>query len=76
MPALAAFSAAATVLPLSEAVLVETTALRQRKKMALGDALIAGTALTFHRRLVTRNTADFDWISGLTLLNPFEAQPS
>jgi len=41
--------------------------------MALGDALVAGTALTHNLTLVTRNTKDFDWIKNLPLLNPFSA---
>jgi len=38
--------------------------------MSLGDALIAGTALVHGRRLVTRNTTDFDRIAGLIVLDP------
>ena len=47
-------------------------ALRQQRKMSLGDALIAGTALLHGLTLVTRNAEDFHWIQGLSLLNPFE----
>jgi predicted nucleic acid-binding protein len=39
--------------------------------MGLGDALIAATALVHRRTLVTRNTADFAWVNGLQLLDPF-----
>jgi len=39
--------------------------------MTLGDALVAGTALIHGRTLVTRNSKDFEWISGLKVLNPF-----
>jgi predicted nucleic acid-binding protein len=45
-------------------------ALRQRRKMSLGDALIAATAIEYGTVLVTRNTSDFDWIENLTLLDP------
>jgi predicted nucleic acid-binding protein len=45
--------------------------LRQQRKISLGDALIAGTAIVHGRTLVTRNTDDFAWIDGLALLNPF-----
>lgn len=41
--------------------------------MKLGDSLVAGTALAHNCTLVTRNTKDFDWIPGLTLLDPFAA---
>ncbi len=69
---LEAFFSNATVLPLSDTVLREAVRLRQIKKMTLGDALVAGTALSHNLTLVTRNTKDFEWINGLRLLNPFE----
>ena len=34
--------------------------------------IIAATALEHDLSLVTRNTDDFQWIEGLTLVNPFE----
>lgn len=46
--------------------------LRQQRKMSLGDALIAATAIDHELTLATRNTKDFDWISGLTLINPMD----
>ena len=46
--------------------------LRQNRKMSLGDALIAATALDHELTLATRNTRDFDWISGLSIINPFD----
>ena len=65
-----AFFSVATVLPLSKPVLEQAVKLRQLRKMLLGDALIAGTALAYHLTLVTRNTKDFDWVAGLTVLDP------
>ncbi len=47
--------------------------LRQQRKMSLGDSLIAATALAYEIPLATRNVKDFDWISGLTLINPIDA---
>ncbi|HEV2177774.1 MAG TPA: type II toxin-antitoxin system VapC family toxin [Terriglobia bacterium] len=67
-----AFFASATILPISEAVLHEAVRLRQRRKMTLGDALTAGTALVHGLTLVTRNTKDFDWVEGLPLQNPLQ----
>jgi predicted nucleic acid-binding protein len=64
------FFAAATVLPLSDAVIEHAVKLRQARKMTLGDALVAGTALAYGRTLVTRNTKDFEGIAGLTLHDP------
>jgi hypothetical protein len=72
---LEAFFQLARVLPLSQAVLDQAVALRQQRKMSLGDALVAGTALAHGLTLVTRNIEDFQWIQGLSLLNPFETQP-
>jgi toxin FitB len=63
------------VFPLSQAVVNQAVALRQQRRMSLGDALIAGTALVHDLTLVTRNVEDFHWIHGLSLLNPFEAKP-
>jgi toxin FitB len=65
----------AQVLPLSQAVLDQAVALRQQRKMSLGDALVAGTALVHGLSLVTRNVEDFQWIQGLSLLNPFDEGP-
>src|SRR5499426_519326 len=65
----------AQVLPLSQAVLEQAVALRQQRKMSLGDALVAGTALVHGLILVTRNVEDFHWIQGLSLLNPFDEEP-
>jgi predicted nucleic acid-binding protein len=69
---LEAFFAAAPMLALTQTVLEQAVKLRQLRKMTLGDALVAGTALAHNLTLVTRNTTDFAWIAGLTLLNPFE----
>ncbi len=65
------FFAAASILTISDDVLAQAVKLRQLRKMTLGDALIAGTALAHNLTLVTRNIKDFDWIDGLTLLDPF-----
>ncbi len=65
------FFAAAPVLPVSSEVIEQAVRLRQARKMSLGDALIAATALVHNRALVTRNTDDFQWVPGLRLNNPF-----
>jgi predicted nucleic acid-binding protein len=72
---LEAFFRLARVLPLSQAVLDQAVTLRQQRKMSLGDALVAGTALAHGLTLVTRNVEDFRWIQGLSLLNPFDIAP-
>lgn len=44
--------------------------LRQLRKVALADALIAATALVHDMPLVTHNTADFNWIADLQVIDP------
>lgn len=63
-----------TILPLDQRILDEAVALRQQRRMDLGDALIAATALVHHKTLVTRNIADFEWVTGLRLLDPFASE--
>ena len=45
--------------------------LRRQRKMSLGDALIAATALEQGLTLITRNERDFQWIPELSIVNPF-----
>jgi len=66
------FFQVAQVLPISQDVLSQSVALRQQRRMTLGDAIIAGTALTHELILITRNVEDFRWIAELNLLNPFD----
>ncbi len=70
------FFAASFVSAISGDLSTRAVELRQLRKMTLGDALIAGTALAHRLTLVTRNTKDFEWIDNLTLLNPFSANKS
>ncbi len=69
------FFAAAPVLGIDSTVLEQAVRLRQLRKMTLGDALVAGTALAHSLTLVTRNTGDFRWITDLSVLDPFENNP-
>lgn len=68
------FFAAAGTLPISIEVIDRAVSLRQTRKMSLGDALIAATALENDLPLVTRNTKDFNWIESLNLIDPFDAR--
>jgi len=68
---LALFSSA-TVLPIDSFIIRQAAALRQQRKMSLGDAIIAATALIHDLTLLTRNTDDFKWIPDLTLINPID----
>ena len=64
-----------TILPIDQPVLDRAVALRQQRKMSLGDALIAATALFHGLTLATRNISDFKWIDGLATLDPLAERP-
>ena len=55
---------------LSLPIVEQAIQLRQMRKMSPGDALIAATALYFSVDIYTRNVTDFNWITGLTVVNP------
>ncbi len=59
-------------LPLDPAVVARAVELRRQRKMSLADAIVAATALERGMELVTRNEQDFQHITGLRLVNPFE----
>lgn len=58
------------VLPLNETTASLAIKLRQQKRMSLGDAIIAATALEYDCELWTANDKDFEHIEGLRLHNP------
>jgi len=66
------FMDVATILPIEQPVIETTVWLRQQKKIGLGDAIIAATAIVYNKVLVTRNISDFKSISGLIVFNPWE----
>lgn len=68
--ALAGFFRAAEMLSLSEEIAQRATALRQRQRMTLGDAIIAATALVHELPLLTHNASDFSWIEALRVIDP------
>ncbi len=57
-------------LAIDDDIIHKAIALRQQRKMSLGDALIAATALHHQLLLVTANEKDFRWISNLQIHNP------
>ena len=67
------FFAAADVLPITDAIIAVAVKVRQARKMSLGDALIAATALASDGKLLTHNVKDFAWIPGLTVVDPLAA---
>lgn len=60
----------ASVLSLDEVVTAKTILLRrQYKKIKLGDAIIAATALVYDLVLISRNAGDFNGIEGLKVMD-------
>lgn len=59
-----------TVYNLDREIIDKAIQLRQKRRMKLGDSIIAATALCHGQRLVTNNAADFAGIPGLDLFNP------
>jgi predicted nucleic acid-binding protein len=66
----------AVMLPIDQQVLDGAVTLKQQRRMSLGDALIAATALVHDLTLVTRNTADFRWVPNLRLHDPLAPPPA
>ncbi|BBL76066.1 type II toxin-antitoxin system VapC family toxin [Methylomagnum ishizawai] len=64
------FFSAAPIIPVTQPILEQAVKLRQQRKMSLGDAIVAGTAMVLGSTLATANTKDFEWIAGLTVLDP------
>lgn len=64
------FETAETIIPVSDEIIDKAIQLRQQRKMSLGDAIIAATALEYDLTLVTANTKDFNWITSLNITNP------
>ncbi len=58
------------IVPIDEIVIQKALHLRQLKKLSLGDAFIAATALVHNVELISRNTVDFSGIAGLKIINP------
>ena len=72
---LGAFFDAADVVDSSEESVEAAIGLRQRRKMSLGDALVAGTTLALGLRLATHNTQDSNWIDDLEVVDPLASEP-
>ena len=65
------FVSLATILPLDKIVTKKAIDLRKyNKKMKLGDAIIAVTALVHGLILITNNTKDFTHITDLVIIDP------
>ncbi len=67
------FIAATIILPLDESVVQQTILLRQQHRIKLPDAIMAATALVHGLPLLTRNTADFQKVAGLVVMDPHDS---
>ena len=68
------FVSLSQVFNLSESIIQETIKVRKAFATKLPDAIIAATALTHDFTLVTRNTKDFNRITGLKVVNPHNVE--
>ncbi|MCO5763233.1 MAG: type II toxin-antitoxin system VapC family toxin [Chromatiaceae bacterium] len=64
------FFKTARLIYISQAIVEQAVELRQKRKISLGDSIIAATAIVNDLTLITANIADFKWISNIKLLNP------
>lgn len=60
-------------IPLSDPIIQAAVRLRQLRKMSLGDAIVAATAIENDCTLWTANTVDFTQVDGIRLHNPLKA---
>ncbi len=57
---------------MGDEVVEQTIRLRKEYKIKLPDAIIAATAINHNLTLITRNEKDFEKISEVDFINPFE----
>ncbi len=62
----------ARIQPVTHTVITQAILLKQQRRISLGDALIAATAMSNKLTLVTRNTDDFDRVDTIELINPIK----
>jgi toxin FitB len=55
---------------ISAIILQKAIDYRQQRKISPGDAIIAATAVHYNFDLYTRNISDFNWISGIRIIDP------
>ena len=73
MSAMSNFVSLSKILPLNEIVTEKTIELKRSfRKMKLGDAIIAATAIADSLALITRNVDDFKFIPNFMVINPYE----
>lgn len=68
------FFDAAHLLPVSQQAVEHAISLHQKRRISLGDSLIAGVAPSHGLRLATHNITDFDWINELEVFDPLSIE--
>jgi predicted nucleic acid-binding protein len=66
------FMKRAIIIPIDEPVVETAIRIRQQRRIRLGDAIIAATAIVNNMVLVTRNVDDFKSIDDLMVYNPWK----
>ena len=66
------FFSSIQVFSISPEIVEQAVAIRKKKTISLGDAIIAATAIVHNLSLITNNEKDFSWIEGLTIINPLK----
>jgi len=75
MSAMGNFISLSEILSLNETITEKTIELKRTfRKMKLGDAIIAATAIDGNLILITRNVDDFKFIPNFTVVNPYEIE--
>lgn len=62
----------AFVIELEQPIKLKTADIRKAHRIKLPDAIIAATAFVYDLTLISRNVSDFNGISGLKLINPWD----
>lgn len=58
------------IIPIDQSVILQAIELRQIRKMSIGDAIIAATAIVNNLPLATANIKDFEHLEILDLIHP------
>jgi toxin FitB len=64
------FFSSLPILAVTPEVINQAITLRQQRKMSLGDATIAATAIVHQLPIATHNVTDFQWVPNLTVIDP------
>lgn len=62
----------ATIMDLTNDIVMASIDIRKKYRTKLPDAIIAATALVYKLSLISRNTSDFNNIKGLEVIDPYK----